>query len=107
MNITVIVCTYKRGGSLGRDLNRAGNSVLTNSVDWEILVVDNNSKDQTFEVVTDFCRRYPGRFRYLFEAQQGLSHARNAGIREARGDVLVFVDDDVTVTPTWLQHLVA
>jgi len=80
---------------------------LPDSVEWEIVVVDNNSRDQTRAVVEEFCRRYPGRFRYLFESLQGLSQARNSGIREAKGDVIVFVDDDLTVEPTWLQNLTA
>jgi glycosyltransferase involved in cell wall biosynthesis len=71
------------------------------------LVVDNNSTDQTREVVEEFCWRHPARFRYLFEPHQGKSHALNTGIREARGEVLAFVDDDVTVEPTWLRNLTA
>ena len=74
---------------------------------WDVLVVDNNSQDRTCELVEDFCRRYPDRFRYLFEPQPGKSYALNAGIREARGDVLAFTDDDVTVEPAWLQNLTA
>jgi GT2 family glycosyltransferase len=70
-------------------------------------VVDNNSPDQTREVTEAYCRRQPGRFRYVFEPKQGLSNARNAGIREARGDVLAFMDDDVTVEPTWLHDVTA
>jgi len=69
--------------------------------------VDNNSTDQTREVVEGFQRRHPNRFRYVFEPRQGLSQARNAGIREARGDVLAFMDDDVAVDATWLQSLTA
>jgi glycosyltransferase involved in cell wall biosynthesis len=72
-----------------------------------VLVVDNNSTDETRAVSGDFCRRYPRRFRYLFEPQQGLSHARNAGVREARGEIIAFTDDDVTVESTWLQNLTA
>ena len=105
MNITVILCTYNRAGSLSKALESVAFSELPNSVEWEVLVVDNNSRDQTHEVVEEFCCRYPGRFRYLFEPQQGKSHALNAGIREARGDILAFMDDDVTVEPTWLQNL--
>ena len=82
-------------------------SKLPDSVEWEVLVVDNNSRDQTRAVVEEFCRQHPGRFRYLFEAQQGLSQARNSGIRAARGEILAFLDDDVTVEPTWLQNLTA
>lgn len=69
--------------------------------------MDNNSGDQTRDVVEDFCRRYPGRFRYLFEPRQGKSYALNTGICEARGDVLAFMDDDVIVESTWLQNLTA
>jgi len=105
MNISVILCTYNRAASLAKALESVTLSELPNSVTWEVLVVDNNSRDQTHQVVEEFCLRYPGRFRYLFESRQGKSHALNAGIREARGDILAFVDDDVTVEPTWLRTL--
>jgi len=75
------------------------------SVEWDVLVVDNNSSDQTMSVTEAFCLRQPDRFRYLFEPQQGKSHALNAGVRQARGDVLAFTDDDVTIEPTWLRNL--
>jgi GT2 family glycosyltransferase len=107
MNITVVVCTYNRCQSLAKALSSVAAQTPPESVDWEVLVVDNNSSDQTRDVVEEFCRRQPSRFRYVFEPNQGLSHARNAGIREARGQVLAFMDDDVTVEPTWLQNLTA
>jgi glycosyltransferase involved in cell wall biosynthesis len=107
MNISVILCTYNRSESLTKALSSVAESVLPESVGWEVLVVDNNSKDQTREVVEGFCRRYPGRFRYVFEVKQGKSHALNTGIRESGGEILAFVDDDVTVEPTWLQNLTA
>ena len=105
MNITVILCTYNRCASLSRALESVAASELPGSVEWEVLVVDNNSKDQTRDVVEGYCSRYPGRFRYLFEARQGKSHALNTGVRESKGDILAFVDDDVTVERTWLQNL--
>jgi GT2 family glycosyltransferase len=78
---------------------------LPDPVTWEVLLVDNNSTDSTRIVAEEFCRRQPSRFRYLFEPQQGKSHALNAAIREARGDILAFTDDDVIVQPTWLRNL--
>jgi glucosyl-dolichyl phosphate glucuronosyltransferase len=105
VDITVILCTYNRCQSLRSALNSVAASAVPSSVEWEVLVVDNNSSDQTRAVVEDFCRQYPGRFRYLFEPQQGLCHARNAGVREARGSVLAFMDDDVAVDPTWAWNL--
>jgi glycosyltransferase involved in cell wall biosynthesis len=107
MTITVILCTYNRCQSLARALESVAASKVPDSVEWEVLVVDNNSRDQTHEVIEDFCHRYRGRFRHLFEPRPGKSHALNAGIREARGGILAFMDDDVTVEPSWLQNLTA
>jgi glycosyltransferase involved in cell wall biosynthesis len=105
--ITVVLCTYNRGPSLAEALESVAASELPGSIEWDVLVVDNNSSDQTCQVVEDFCQRYPGHFRYLFEPQQGKSHALNAAIREARGDILAFIDDDETAAPGWLQNLTA
>src|ERR1700748_3110352 len=105
MKITVILCTYNRCQSLARALDSVAKSVLPESVDWTVLVVDNTSPDQTREVSEYFCVRSPGRFRYLSEPKQGKSNALNSGIRNARGNILAFMDDDVIVAPTWLQKL--
>jgi glycosyltransferase involved in cell wall biosynthesis len=107
MNITVIVCTYNRWQSLTKALESVAASQLPEGVAWEVLVVDNNSSDRTREVIEGFGRQYGDRFRYAFEPQPGKSHALNTGIREARGDILAFFDDDVTVDPTWLRNLTA
>jgi glucosyl-dolichyl phosphate glucuronosyltransferase len=107
MQISVILCTYQRCHSLARALQSVAKSTLPSAVEWEVLVVDNNSSDQTREVVEEISRRYPAHFRYLFEGRPGKSHALNAGIRNARGDILAFMDDDVTVEPTWLENVTA
>lgn len=105
MKITAILCTYNRSESLTKALESLAASIVPEAVEWEILVVDNNSKDQTRAVVEGFSNRYPGRFRYLFEAHQGKSYALNSGIREASGEILAFLDDDVCVEQTWLHNL--
>jgi glucosyl-dolichyl phosphate glucuronosyltransferase len=107
MNTTVILCTFNRCQDLAKALESMALSVLPNAVDWEVLVVDNNSTDRTRGVVNDFSSRFPGRFRYIFEPQPGKSFALNTGIRESRGDVLAFTDDDIVVESTWLQNLTA
>jgi glycosyltransferase involved in cell wall biosynthesis len=107
MKITVILCTYNRSQSLSKALESVASSKFPEPIEWEVLVVDNNSQDQTCNVIEDYCRRYPSRFRYLFEGRQGKSHALNAGVRAAKGEVLAFMDDDVTVDPMWLQNLTA
>jgi glucosyl-dolichyl phosphate glucuronosyltransferase len=105
MNITVILCTYNRCQSLVKALDSAAALQLPRSVEWEVLVVDNNSTDKTCEVAQDFIRRHPDRFRYLFEPKPGKSHALNAGIRDAHAEILAFMDDDVLVEPSWLHNL--
>jgi glucosyl-dolichyl phosphate glucuronosyltransferase len=105
MDISVILCTYNRCQNLAKALDSLASSTLANSVKWEVLVVDNNSSDQTRSVVEDFSRRHASRFVYLFESTQGKSHALNAAIRRAQGDVLAFTDDDVAVEPAWLESL--
>jgi glucosyl-dolichyl phosphate glucuronosyltransferase len=107
INVSVILCTYNRCESLARALKSVAASRMPDSVEWEVIVVDNNSSDGTRNVIEAFCQQDPDHFRYLLESQQGLSYARNAGIRAARGCVIAFTDDDVVVEPTWLQNLTA
>ncbi len=108
MKLTVILCTYNRAELLGKALESLAASMMPQGVEWEVLVVDNNSRDQTREIVQGFRQRYPAHFRYLFEATQGKSYALNSGIHQADGDVLsFFTDDDVIVEPTWLRNLTA
>jgi len=107
MKVTVILCTYNGDQNVPTALNSLAAQVLPDSVEWDVIVVDNNSKDRTRDVVEEFCQRHPGRFHYLFEPQQGKSYALNRGVREAQGDVVAFTDDDVTMEPTWLHNLTA
>jgi glucosyl-dolichyl phosphate glucuronosyltransferase len=105
MKIAVILCTYNRCERLGKALSSVAGSILPGGVEWEVLLIDNNSSDLTRDVVNDYCERYPGRFRYVFEPTPGKSHALNTGLRESSADILAFMDDDVTVEPMWLQNL--
>src|SRR5271167_1075373 len=106
MNISVILCTYNRCQGLAQALESVAASRMPESLAWHVLIVDNNSQDQTREVAETFCRRDPSHFRYVFESQQGKSFALNRGIREAQAEILAFMDDDVTVEPDWLYELV-
>jgi glycosyltransferase involved in cell wall biosynthesis len=105
MSIVVILCTYNRCDALVNALNSVAGSEVPDQIRWEVLVVDNNSTDRTREVVEEFSQKYPGRFRYVKEPQQGVSYARNRGIIESSGDIVAFMDDDVTVDPLWLWNL--
>ena len=107
MKITVVLCTYNRCQSLPKALASVSLSIMPKSVVWDVLVVDNNSHDRTSAVIQDYCRKYPSRFRYLFEPHPGKSYALNSAIREANADVLAFMDDDVEVDANWLHNLTA
>jgi glucosyl-dolichyl phosphate glucuronosyltransferase len=106
MNISVILCTYNRCQGLARALESVAASRMPESLDWQVLIVDNNSQDQTREVAEAFCWRDSRHFRYVFESQQGKSFALNRGIQEAQAEILAFMDDDVAVEPDWLSELV-
>lgn len=74
--------------------------------EFEIIVVDNNSTDNTAELIHEFKARHSDlRIRYCFEKQQGQSHARNKGILEAQGKILAFTDDDGVPDSHWLSEL--
>lgn len=104
--ITVAICTYNRAQRLGQTLDEMVRQHVSPSIDWEILVVDNASTDDTAEVVDRFRERAEVTVRYVREPRQGLSHARNTAVRVARADIVAFTDDDVIPEPDWLSALV-
>ena len=102
MDATVIVCSYNRAESLRDTLAALLAQSTAPARAWEVIVVDNNSPDHTRDVVEQVQRGWP-LLRYEFEGAQGLSHARNHGIACARGEVILFTDDDVLPEPDWLE----
>lgn len=107
MDASVIVCTYNRAASLADTLAALAALQLPPGFEWELIVVDNNSRDTTRATVEGFAAAHPALpLRYVFEGRQGLSHARNRGIAESRGEILAFTDDDVLPAPDWLALLV-
>jgi glycosyltransferase involved in cell wall biosynthesis len=103
--ISVVVCTYNRARSLARTLEHLRQTSVPRELSWELIIVDNNSSDDTREVIEGFARSCDFQVRYLFEPKQGLSHARNTGIPQARGEIIAFTDDDACVSAEWLQEL--
>jgi glycosyltransferase involved in cell wall biosynthesis len=100
----VVLSTYNRSRLLRRALEHLLDQRL-DGLSFEILVVDNNSSDGTATVVERLAEQAPARLRYLFEPAQGISHARNAGIRQARAPIVAFTDDDVCAPPDWVASL--
>ena len=105
MEFSVIICTYNRAANLPQCLEALADQQSVENRDWEVLVVDNNSSDNTPAVVAELARKLPIRIRYAHEPQQGLNHARNAGIRESNGKYFSYVDDDIIVSKPWLSSL--
>ncbi len=104
--ISVIICTYNREKYIGALLESLAANDLPKT-DYEILLVDNNCTDNTRAICGDFAKKHPSlTFRYMTEPEQGLSAARNKGIREAHGDILVYVDDDALVDTHYLRDYV-
>jgi glycosyltransferase involved in cell wall biosynthesis len=102
--ISVIICTFNRANSLQQTLQSL-QEMPSLDFPWEVLVVDNNSSDHTQQVVEACIRDFGLPLTYVFETQQGLSAARNTGIREARGEIIAFTDDDVSVESQWLKAI--
>jgi glycosyltransferase involved in cell wall biosynthesis len=102
MKFSVVIATYNRGTDLRQTL--ASLATLSPRERWEVIVVDNNSTDDTRRVVQQAAAHFPVELRYLFESRQGRSPALNTGIRAARGSIIATTDDDVRVPPDWLDR---
>jgi glycosyltransferase involved in cell wall biosynthesis len=76
-------------------------------VSMEIIVIDNNSSDDTEQVVRRFASESSVKLSYCFEARQGVAKARNRAVRESRGEYLGFLDDECTVRADWIEVAVA
>jgi glycosyltransferase involved in cell wall biosynthesis len=92
MDISLIISTRDRCQQLGRCLDSIRQMEFERP--WELIVVDNGSKDATAEVVKQFSDKASFPLRYVFEPEPGLGNAHNAGVAVARGEVLAFTDDD-------------
>lgn len=72
---------------------------------YEIIIIDNGSTDDTKTMVESFTTTRTPKIRYFFEKRPGLHVGRHRGAKEARGDILVFADDDIVATPSWLSSI--
>ncbi|HEY8367951.1 MAG TPA: glycosyltransferase [Thermodesulfobacteriota bacterium] len=98
------MCTRDRARLLARAL-RAMRALEEPGVPYEIVVVDNGSRDRTARVVGAAAAGSAVPIRYLYEPRGGLSVVRNVGVANARGEWIAFTDDDIIVAPGWLAAL--
>lgn len=99
--VSLCICTYNRAEHLEQTLE----SILVNKVSLidgdEILIINNNSNDETEDIIDQFSLSLP--INSVFEAQQGLSNARNTAIRNFKNSTLIFIDDDVSIADGFFE----
>lgn len=105
MEVSIIISTFNRSSNLNDCLQHLEDQKNTEHFAWEALVVDNNSTDDTKKVTETLKKKLSINIRYVFESNQGLSYARNCGIDESAAEYVIFIDDDIRVTPSWLAAI--
>ncbi len=104
-NLSVIVCTFNREKYIGDCLMHLANQTLDNDK-YEVLVINNNSTDNTEPVVKELIAKYQAtNFRYFNENNQGHTFARNRGIKESKGEIVSFIDDDAFVSDDFCHSI--
>ena len=106
MDISIIICTRNRARSLRETLNALARIRIPEDFRPELIVVDNGSDDETPGVVKEHGdRKMP--LRCVCEKQRGVARARNRGLAEARGEIILFLDDDVRPCKEWIRGMCA
>lgn len=105
MDVSIIVCTYNRVALLAQMLESLSAVRLPQDVRCELVLVDNNSTDDTRDVVEAFRGRLSYPVNYVFEGRQGKTYALNSGIERSKGEILAFTDDDVQLAEGWLEEM--
>lgn len=105
--ISVVICTYNRAVYLPEALSSLYNQTISKD-QFEVIVVNNNSTDNTEQVCKEFIATHmDGQFYYSNETEQGASFARNTGAALAKGELLCFMDDDAVAKPDYLALILA
>jgi len=104
--LSIVLCTYNNAASLNKTLHQISRCTLPEDHNFELIVVDNNSPDNTLEIFDDIKGSIPFTSTYIFEKRQGLSHARNSGLSSAKGEYILFTDDDAEIPENWISDYV-
>ena len=106
MLVSIIVCTRNRSVSLDATLASFGRLEIPSGLSIEVVVVDNDSTDETKMVIEKYTNSTHFVVHYVFEKRPGLARCRNRGISSAAGTLLLFTDDDCLPDPGWLSKAV-
>ena len=104
LDFTVAIPTYNGANRWPLVLEKLRSQINIENISWEVIIVDNNSSDNTSKIVQDYQSRFSEfvSIRYLFEPQQGAAFARLKAIKEAKGTYIGFLDDDVLPEKNWI-----
>jgi len=101
--ISVVICTYNRSELLSKCLLSLAEQSLGKEL-YEVIVADNNSSDDTCQIVEEHARKEPN-IRICCEKKRGANHTRNTGVGLAAGEYIAFIDDDAVAYPDWLSNI--
>ena len=109
IDFTVAICTYNGEKRLPAVLDRLRSQINTEQISGEIVVIDNNSTDNTAKLIQEYQVNWPQAYpiKYYFEPAQGLAFARQRAVQEANGTLVGFLDDDNLATPNWVAEAYA
>lgn len=98
--LSIAICTWNRSDLLRKTLTQMQQLRIEPEFEWELVIVDNNSTDDTKSVIDEFSRDLP--IVSAFEPVQGHSQSRNRAVASATGDYIIWTDNDVLVDTDWL-----
>jgi len=106
LDFTVAICTYNGADRFPEVLECLRQQLDTENIRWEIIIVDNNSTDDTAAIIREAQENWPHPFalRYAFEPKQGAGHARQKAVRLAHSPWIGFLDDDNLPSPVWVAE---
>ena len=106
LDLTVAIPTYNGAKRLSKVLDRLRSQINTENITWEIIVCDNNSTDNTAEIVRSYQQDWPAScpLRYCFAAEQGAACARHRAVEASHGELIAFLDDDNLPTLDWIEQ---
>jgi glucosyl-dolichyl phosphate glucuronosyltransferase len=104
IHFSIIIPTYNRGKNL-RETLKALSEQDNPGCKFEVIPVDNNSTDDTKDVILEFAKSAPIPIRYTHEKMAGSAYARNAGFRQAKGEIIGLIDDDIIVGKNWVKEI--
>ena len=107
MKISFMISTYNRSGIILSAIDAIVASINACNADAEIIVIDNNSSDNTYDVVNQYKKNCTVSFKLAKEANPGINHARNKALSLSSGELLIFIDDDCHLDINYVRRISA